>query len=282
MMEDRGAVQELMALSVASLEARRAGDGGVPYAVVPPEWSVERLEHLLEHPTRPKGTTKLGDADSFCAWINERKLPTSRVYAVNNHSEGVQFVAVLDDTIEAGQPMWAEWRALYTPLVSPEWQIWSGMNGKRGGQKEFAEFIESNLDDVFSSGEHEPAGAVLLELSQVLHATTKAEFSSATRLSNGATQLRYSETITATGGSGSLEVPEMFFLSIPVFMGGPHYKVAARLRYRVQGTSLSIGFDLVRSHKVVEAAANDIIERITEKTAIVPYMGVPVSVRTSL
>ena len=278
-MIDRGAVQELMTLSVASLEARRAGDGGAPYALVPPEWTVERLEHLLETPTRPRGTTKLGDADSFCAWINERKLPTSRVYAVNNHSEGVQFVAVLDDTVEAGQPLWGDWRALYTPLVSPEWQIWNGLNGKRGAQKDFAEFVESNIDDVFSSGAHEPAGAVLLELANVLHATLKAEFSSAVRLSNGTTQLRYSETMQATGGSGSLEVPEMFFLSIPVFQHGPHYKVAARLRYRVQGSSLSIGYDLVRPHKIIEAAADDIIERITEKTALPLFMGTPAATR---
>jgi uncharacterized protein YfdQ (DUF2303 family) len=279
---DRGAVQELMALSVSSLEARRALEQGIPYALVPPEWDVKALENLLEHPTRVRGTTKLGDADSFCAWINERKLPITRVYAVNNHADGVQFVGVLDDTLSAEAPQWAEWRAAYQPLVSPEWQIWSGMSGKRGAQKDFAEFVESNVDDVFSSGEHEPVGAVLLELAQVLHATIKAEFSSAVRLSNGTTQLRYAETMQATGGSGSLEVPEMFFLSIPVFMGGPHYKVAARLRYRVQGTSLQIGYDLVRPHKVVEKAADDIIAVITDKTGITPYMGVPAGTRTIL
>lgn len=278
-MIDRSAVQELMALSVASLEARRAFEQGIPYALVPPDWTVTELERLLETPTRARGITALGDVDSFCAWVNERKLPGSRVYATNNHSQGVQFVAVLDDTISAEAPQWGDWRAQYNPLVSPEWQIWNGLNGKRGAQKDFAEFVESNIDDVFSSGAHEPAGAVLLELANVLHATLKAEFSSAVRLSNGTTQLRYSETMQATGGSGSLEVPEMFFLSIPVFQRGPNYKVAARLRYRVQGSSLSIGYDLVRPHKIIEAAANDIIERITDKTALPLFMGTPAATR---
>jgi uncharacterized protein YfdQ (DUF2303 family) len=278
-MMDRSAIQELMALSVSSIEARRVLEQGIPYAVVPPDWSLEGLERFLENPTRPRGTTQLASADTFCMWIVERKGDHSRIYATNSPQQGVSFVAVLDDTTDAAAPMWGDWRAQYTPLVSPEWSIWSGMSGKRGPQKEFAEFIEQNLDDVFSSGEHEPAGAVLLELSQVLHATTKAEFSSAVRLSNGTTQLRYSETTTATGGNGSLDVPEMFFLSIPVFIGGPHYKVAARLRYRVQGSTLQIGYDLVRPHKVVEAAADDIIERITETTQLVPYMGVPAATR---
>jgi uncharacterized protein YfdQ (DUF2303 family) len=281
-MMDRSAIQELAAFTVAGLEPRRIDGMGTPYAVVPPDWVVHDLEGTLSAPARARGTTELGDCDSFCAWLNERKTNHTRVYAVNNHAQGVRFVAVLDDTVAEDAPQWGDWRGIYTPLISPEWQIWSGMNGKRGPQRDFAEFVEANVDDVHSGSPTEPPGAVLLELASVLHATIKAEFSSATRLSNGATQLRYAETIQATGGSGSLEVPEMFFLGIPVFMGGPNYKIGARLRYRIQGNALQIGYDLVRPHKVIEAAAADIIERITEKTTLPLYMGVPHGLRGTL
>jgi uncharacterized protein YfdQ (DUF2303 family) len=181
----------------------------------------------------------------------------------------------MHDTTSEAEPQWGDWRAGYAPQVSPEWTIWSGMNGKYGPQRDFAEFIESNVNDVFSGAEHEPPGAVLLELASVLQATVKADFASATRLSNGATQLRYVETIQATGGNGALDMPEMFFLGIPVFLGGPTYKIGARLRYRLNGHTLTIGYDLVRPHKVVEAAANDILEKVRTETAVICYMGAP-------
>jgi uncharacterized protein YfdQ (DUF2303 family) len=282
-MIDRSAIQELASFTVAGLEARRVSDFGAPYTVVPPDWSLHDLEALLPAPARARGQTELGDCESFCAWVNERKGERTRIYATNNPTQGVRFVAVLDDTTSGEQPSWADWRGVYAPMVTPEWQIWTAMNGKRGAQRDFAEFVESNVDDVFSGSPTEPPGAVLLELAQVLHATIKAEFSSATRLTNGATQLRYAETINATGGNGALEMPEQFFLGIPVFMGGPTYKIGARLRYRIDPHShtLQIGFDLVRAHKVIEQAAADIIERITEKTALPLFMGVPQRVQRS-
>jgi uncharacterized protein YfdQ (DUF2303 family) len=284
-MMDRSAIQELAAFTVAGLEARFVGGDGRPFAPVPPDWSLLDLETLLPYPTRPRGQTELGDCESFCRWVNERKGEYSRVYAVNNMSQGVRFVAVLDDTTTGAAPKWGDWRGVYSPITSPEWVIWSGMNGKRGAQKDFAEFIESNVDDVFSGAQHEPPGAVLLELASVLHATIKAEFSSATRLSNGATQLRYAETIQTTGGgNGALDMPEMFYLGIPVFMGGPTYKVGCRLRYRIDqhSHSLQIGYDIVRPHKVVEAAASDLVTRITDQTGVPLFMGVPQAIRSGL
>jgi uncharacterized protein YfdQ (DUF2303 family) len=270
---DRGAIQELVTLGIASLEARRIDMDGRPYAVMPEGWVLHDLETQLPTPVRANGTTSLHETDSFIAWINERKGDASRVYAVANPNSGVRYVAVLNDTTQEQAPHWGDWRGIFTPLASPEWQTWLGMNGKRGAQRDFAEFIESNVDDVFSGSPSEPPGAVLLELASVLQATMKCEFASAVRLSNGTTQLRYAETLTASGGNGQLEMPEQFFLGIPVFIGGPTYKIGARLRYRLHGSALQIGYELVRPHKVVEAAAADITARIREQTALPVYMG---------
>lgn len=273
---NRDTVQEIEALNAAAMEARRVADGGKPYTLVPPDWEVRDLERLLPAPTRARGLYTFGEADSFAQWVKDRATDSTRIYGTNNHTQGVGFMAVMDDTTGAEAPAWGEWRAAYHPIISPEWAIWSGMNGKRAGQKDFAEFLEQNVDDVFSGSASEPPGAVLLELCSVLQATVKAEFSSAVRLSNGATQLRYAETVTASGGgNGAIEMPEMFFLGVPVFMGGPTYKVGARLRYRVAGNQLTLGYDLVRPHKVVELAANDIKAKISEHTGLAVTMGVP-------
>lgn len=272
---DRGGIQELVSLGVAGIEARRVGDSGTPYVTIPEGWQIEEMERVLPMPTRTRGTVGMHDTDSLIAWVNERKGAETRVYATNNPTHGVTIVAVMNDATSREQPSWRDWRAVYSPMVSPEWAIWTQMSGKRGGQREFAEFIEANVDDVFSGSPSEPPGAVLLELASVLQATIKAEFASATRLSNGATQLRYAETISASGGSGSLEMPEMFYLGIPVFIGGPTYKVGARLRYRINSNTLQLGYDLVRPHKVVEMAAGEILGRVKAETGVPVYMGMP-------
>jgi uncharacterized protein YfdQ (DUF2303 family) len=50
-------------------------------------------------------------------------------------------------------------------------------------------------------------------------------------------------------------VPETFALGIAVFEGGDRYHVEARLRYRIaDGGKMTMWFDLLRPHKVLEDA----------------------------
>lgn len=271
---DRTAIQELEGLAAAAFEIRRAADGGDPLTIVPDDWQVRDLEHFLPAPTRARGNVQLQDAASFVDWINERKGEATRIYATAPFT-GLHYAAVMDDTLKALSPTWRDWRGVYSPLPSPEWAIWSGANGKRVAQKDFAEYMEQNADDIVSTQPDEPTSAQILELAGNLTATTKAEFSSAYRTGNGTTSLRYSETTSAQGGQGNIEVPDSFYIGIPVFVGGPVYKIGARLRYRITGQQLTMGFDLIRPHKVIEAAAAEITANIREKTGLQVYCGQP-------
>lgn len=270
---DRTAIQELEALGVVALEPRRLTEGADPWAIVPDGWHVSDLERYLPAPTRARGLVTLQDAASFVAWIKERATPATRIYATAPWPNGPHYMAVMDDTVAADAPTWRQWRAAYTPLPSPEWAVWNGGNGKLASQKDFAEFLEMNADDIFSSQPSEPTSAQMLELAGSLTATTKAEFSSAVRVQNGNTSIRYSETTTATGGNSSIEVPQEFQLSIPIFVGGPHYKFPAKLRYRIQNNQLMLGYAIVRPHKVIETATNDVTERIGTESGLLIYTG---------
>lgn len=58
-----------------------------------------------------------------------------------------------------------------------------------------------------------------------------------------------------TAAKGRILVPEVFALGVPVFEGGDRYRVEARLRYRIaEGGKLTMWYDLLRPHKIIEDA----------------------------
>jgi uncharacterized protein YfdQ (DUF2303 family) len=142
----------------------------------------------------------------------------------------------------------------------------SGANGKQMSQADFARFIEDNAPDCVA-----PSAADMIEIARSLEAKKAVNFSSAVRLDNGQSQLTYEETIQGTAAKGRLVVPELFDIGSPVFEGDGRYAVTARLRYRIaEGGKLSLWYDLVRPHKIIEDAVKElrlVIESRTELTA---------------
>lgn len=79
----------------------------------------------------------------------------------------------------------------------------------------------------------------------------------------------------SAGAKGHIKVPERFYIGIPVFEGGAPYRIECKLRYRLKDGALSMWFDLVRDHKVQEAAFMDIWKEIAEGTSTTIWRGVP-------
>lgn len=93
-------------------------------------------------------------------------------------------------------------------------------------------------------------------------------------LANGQVDFKYQEEIQGSAGAnGNIKVPERFFIGIPVFEGGDPYKLEAKLRWRLNDGKLTMWFELVRDHKVLEAAFQDIWKKIAEETQITIYRG---------
>ena len=70
-------------------------------------------------------------------------------------------------------------------------------------------------------------------------------------------------------------LPELLTLSIPVFENEAPRELTARLSYRIKEGRLSIWFELVRPHKLVEAAFRDTWARIAEETGVLLLLGSP-------
>lgn len=258
-------------LGAALVGVMQVEDDTAPFIVLPHGYSVHDLEKTLDAPIRKRGTVTLFDANSFIDYFKLHQA-ASRIYG---QVDPPKFIAVLNDNRkdEAG---WGDHRAIYNCPISKEWKIWKSFAGHPHDQIAFAEFIEANTPDIISSGDDEPSGAIMLEVATSFKAQKKVNFASAQRLSNGQVDFAFQEEIQGSAGAkGNLKVPERFFIGIPVFEGGAPYKIEAKLRYRLKDGSLSMWFDLVRDHKVLEAAFMDIWTEIHNATQTTIWRGTP-------
>lgn len=260
-------------LAIAAGQIRHAAEGAIPFVVLPDGYSTHNLENTLDRPVRKRGHVTLHDAASFIDYFKLHQA-ASRIYG---QVDPPVFIAVLNDhrKDEAG---WGDHRATYNCPLSKEWKEWTGFAGRPADQVAFAEFIESHIPEIISSTPEEPSGAVMLEVATSFKAKKEVNFASGQRLDNGQVDFVFQEEIKGSAGpKGSIKVPERFYIGVPVFEGGAPYKVEAKLRYRLKDGHLSMWFELVRSHKVLEAAFMDIWKEIADSTQTTIWRGSPSS-----
>jgi uncharacterized protein YfdQ (DUF2303 family) len=238
---------------------------GLPFMLAPDGFKVHQLP-LQDFPPRPKSHVKLRDAASFIAYVNRYKSGDSVIYST---LEPAAFVAVLNDHFPTDAPDpeagWRDWRATFQIPASREWNLWHQANRKDMSQVGFAEFLEDNLPDII-----EPAGNTMLEIALNFEAAKTGSFRGAVRLRDGSSQLQW---VDDTQAVGQIKIPDTFKLSIPVFENEAAREVEARLKYRIKDGTLTLRYELIRSHKVLEAAYRETLAKIIEGTGLTPLLG---------
>lgn len=231
------------------LVRRRAGE----------TWDVQSTDD--PHPPRPRravGTLDVHDAESFDLALGQRGGLSAPIYA---NEETMSLVAVLNDDDE--MPGWRDHRVSLALRRTPEWADWCNGQGL-GAQQRFAERIEDGEPEIV-----QPAAADMLTIAQTFYASVGVNFRSANRLANGETQFAYEEDVKASAGSkpGTIAIPETFRIRVRPFIGSDAYEVTARLRYRLKGGELSIGYTLVRPDEVERDAFRQAVAEVTNRLA---------------
>lgn len=273
--------QELLNAGAALGEPKNLGPSS--FAVIPPGFKLQDLEEYEEEPKRRRGVTTLLDADSFVKYVNEQKDEGTSLYGIKAGQPG--FTAVFNDHHRHGDEWVAGWRdhkATYSCPLSREWKLWTGANKTQMKQADFAQFIEDNQlhiappesDAVLAL--RAPTMAQMVEIARTFEAKSDVAFKQATRLDNGAVQFKHEEKLEAKAGDkGQFDVPERFWIAIPVFEGGPRYEVGARFRYRLNSGALTLWFDLESVDKVLEHAVDEVWAQIAEQTSMTIFHGRP-------
>lgn len=228
-----------------------------PQALIVPAGAtleIPDVDRFRDAPRRKHGRYRPATVDAFIAYGLKHASEESTTVWVHPTSGVV--VAVFDDH-DPLVPGWREHRSELRLTPTPEWLYWTGKDGEMMVQDAFAEHIEGGLEEIV-----DPAAAVMLEIAQSFHASTSAQFRSATRLASGEQRLQYDEEVKASAGSaGELTVPTELTLAVAPFIGEDAYRVKARLRFRVRAGSLTLGYRLDRP----EAVVRDALEKVTFK-----------------
>lgn len=254
---------DLSALARNGMGPQYVTQGNVPYVLVPQGYTAKAMPELIfnEHtatPERIKQDVSVLDPVSFVRYYNLFADENSRVFA---NEPVLNIVAILDyHGAKVGAPRWGEHQLTLALRESEEWKIWTAMNNKPFTQQAFAEFLEQNSSDVST-----PMPSAMQEIASDLQATTEVEFGSGIRQQDGQVRFKYTETIKATVGAGSVDVPDRFTLSIPIFIGGDNVSMDALLRFRVNSGKLTFTYALIRPEQVKRTAFTNARNEI-EKT----------------
>ncbi|MBA4865960.1 DUF2303 family protein [Streptomyces sp. PSKA54] len=218
-------------------------------------------------PPRKTGSTTVRDATSWIAYWVKHSDGNSEVYS---DSERLTVTAVLDAHTDQ-TARWSGHRLVLSLRQTDAWKQWLQFDGKLLGQEQFAEFLEDHLPELL-----EPSSADMLEIAQSIQATSKVDFQSGTRLRDGQRQLQYVETTTAKAGQkGQLTIPETFVVGLVPFEGSEGYRLTARLRYRIEGSGLRMGYKLERPGDILRTAFADVVAAIGEQIDAPVMNGAP-------
>lgn len=256
---DSEVIEKIKALAIASVGVVMPNGGNVPFALCPKEYTLQNLAPFLfnehnERPERIKQTVTVLDPPSFVEYYKRFADPESRIFAYEPERK---VTAVLDyhesatgnDSEGTATPRWGQHKVVLNLRQSEEWGTWTGSNNKQMTQDQFAEFLEQNSIDIA-----EPDPAHMREVASDMKATVDVDFGSAGNRANGQVRFKYTETMKASVGSGSLAIPEQFVVGLPVFVGGPRITIQALLRFRIKEQKLVLWYTLIRAEECLRKA----------------------------
>lgn len=253
-------------LDRAAAERVQMPPNSIPYAVLPPGYSLASLEPYLPAPMAINEHPTFNELLGWVDYVNDFKAPETRIMAARM-SHGARFRAFLDYH-GLGAPARNKHKATVDLLWSTQWSSWANRAGKWLTQDEMAEWIQDNIQDLAK-----PSGAEMLEVCQTLRLTKSVEFESSHVLATGQVRFSYLEGVAAKGGA-DVVVPSEFTLGIPVFANAAAYAVPCRFRYKLDAKKLTLRYDVVGADRIVEDSIRGFVDEIAEATGIRPSMGV--------
>lgn len=223
---------------------------GMKAAFVPERIKLQTWEETREKPKRIKASIGLLSVESFVAYYTRFAAPEKTMVFANEQERTIRAEF---DAHEKDSPDWREHQCTLHLKPSLEFDKWSRYSGRFVNQKEFAEFLEDNLEDIV-----EPDGAAILEVATNLTNVKQTNFNSSVNLQNGMIGLQFVEKDTQT-----VEIPKVFKIKIPVFENGPTYTVGVRFRWKIsEDNKLLLCFEIAKVDRIKKIAFADIVNDV--------------------
>jgi hypothetical protein len=114
----------------------------------------------------------------------------------------------------------------------------------------------------------------LLDLSRGLKVNEDTKVATAVNLSTGEGQIQFEASHKDEAGA-PLRVPNIFLLGVPVFEGGPCYRLPVRLRYRVSQGTVRWIVQRYRPELTSTDAFTEACQVVRDKTGLPVLLGTP-------
>jgi len=261
-------------------------------------------------PFMRKGTAKLADLASLIGWGLRFKASNSVLYALNAEA-GPSLTCIADYHCE-GAATYDEFgdalarhgqhRASYTFPVSKQWERWKAASGVPMTGIEMGVFLEDNILDVIdpplsltspgiagaeaTEAEHRLIdiarrlegsygnAAQLLGMAKSFTVNETADYTVAHNSTTGeATVQIKSEHMDANGQP--IRVPKLFLIAIPVFEGGPAYRLPVRFQYRKAGQTVKFFLTLHDPKFARDHAFDEAVQLAKAETGMPLFIGQP-------
>ena len=158
--------------------------------------------------------------------------------------------------------------------LSREWKRFVNLNETNMNPKEFAEFLEDNID--YLSTTDEMSGADLMTMAQSFKINLKGDVQVEDTLQSGLKTLVIKDDSTLSGknvNGQQVAFPEHIAFDLRIFKNHETYPIKVFLRYRASKDVVSFWIKIPDSEKLEEQAFDRVIENVKEKTKLKTLKG---------
>lgn len=251
------------------------------------------FEAFRTRPERKTGQAAVETVESFIELVNRHETDDSVIFVKTVDCDTPTMTAVINyhpyaDEDEEGNASAAfcDHRIVYKFPISDEWKIWSARSDVPLLQAELANFIEDRIADLTDPTKDEiddaanrffttiATPAKMMELSRGLQVTVESKVRDNFKLQSGEASLIFEEVHKDAAGQ-NINVPGLFYLSIPAFVGGEKKRIPVRLRYRLKDGSVIWRFQLYRPELIIHEAIDKAVQSAKESTKLPVFYGEP-------
>lgn len=223
------------------------------------KWKAEHRKLTEDAPVNRQERIKIHTKESFVDAVNKYGTPNAVTYADSRENK---ITAIFD------HDGFHNFKAEIAFLLSAKLKKWSRMTDYMS-QVEFAEFLDDNLEDIYSgeNGEY-PTASQIQEMATGIQVTENTETTGKINLSNGAANISYVGEVQS-----SVEIPTHIQIAIPLFENGDKYTLQMRLRYRSTGGGIKFKLLFTNLDRSLEEHFEEILQFILEKTDVTAFRG---------
>lgn len=192
------------------------------------------IERFLPEPRTIEYNREFTDLRGFIDYVNDFKTDNTVCFA------GAKQIEVIFNAHQKDKPSWQKHSVTYKINQSHRWQIWTQAHNQWKNQKNFAEFLDTGLNEIVS-----PKQSDILSLVKNFRATVSYEVDY--QEVPGGTNFAYSKTVKGMAKKENIEIPEYIEIALQPFdnltvinsrlkpeLKIPAYTLRAKINFRVE------------------------------------------------